>query len=176
LASDLKPPREVWVSSQAFYQRRSGVRYLSTLVIALAAFATGLFVAQHTPRAEADDTIPLVTQAVDLSAITYNSLPPPDRGTTRKKMFFDPGNGGAMTLGVYIGPIARHYHPSANEFQYVISGTGTEWLGKKRVALKPGILLVIPKGVPHGGVTGRIKIIEIKTPPQQGAADYVPIH
>jgi mannose-6-phosphate isomerase-like protein (cupin superfamily) len=150
------------------------VRHLSTITIAVVAFAAGLFVAQHIPRAEADDTVPMVAQAVDLSAITYNSLPAAT-GKTRKKMFFDPGNSGAMTLGVYIGPIARHYHVSSNEFQYVIAGTGTEWLGKKRVALKPGMLLVIPKGVPHGGVTGRIKIIGIKTPPQQGAADYIPV-
>jgi mannose-6-phosphate isomerase-like protein (cupin superfamily) len=151
------------------------VRHFSTIAIALVAFAAGLFVANHTARAEADDTTPIVAQAVDLNAITYKSLTAPKTGTTRKKMFFDPGDSGAMTLGVYVGPIARHYHVTSNEFQYVIAGTGTEWLGKKLVTLKPGMLLVIPKGVPHGGVTGRIKIIGIKTPPQQGAADFVPI-
>ena len=49
------------------------------------------------------------------------------------------------------------------------NGTGTVWLGDKEVRVKPGDLVVIPKGTPHGGTKpdGRtIKAIAIKTPPQ----------
>jgi mannose-6-phosphate isomerase-like protein (cupin superfamily) len=73
------------------------------------------------------------------------------------------------TVGIQIGTVPKHYHADANEIQYVIDGTGTEWLGDKQVALKPGIMLIIPKGTPHGGSTetsGHLKIIAIKTPPQ----------
>ena len=46
---------------------------------------------------------------------------------------------------------------------------GTIWLGDKEVTVKPGDLVVIPKGTPHAGTKpdGRtIKAIAIKTPPQ----------
>jgi len=49
------------------------------------------------------------------------------------------------------------------------SKTGTIWLGDKEVTVKPGDLIVIPKGTPHGGTkpNGRaLKAIAIKTPPQ----------
>jgi mannose-6-phosphate isomerase-like protein (cupin superfamily) len=57
-------------------------------------------------------------------------------------------------------------HPNTNEMQFVLEGTGTVLLGDK---VKPGDLIVIPKGTPHGGTkpNGRaIKAIAIKTPPQ----------
>ena len=49
------------------------------------------------------------------------------------------------------------------------SGTGTVWLDDKEVRVKPGDLIVIPKGTAHGGTKpdGRtLKAIAIKTPPQ----------
>ena len=58
---------------------------------------------------------------------------------------------------------------STYEMQFVLEGTGTVWLGDKEVTVKPGDLIVIPKGTPHGGnkPNGRaIKSIAIKTPPQ----------
>ena len=63
----------------------------------------------------------------------------------------------------------KHMHPNTNEIQYILDGTGTIWLGDKEVTVKPGDLVVIPKGTPHGGTKpdGRtIKAIAIKTPPQ----------
>ena len=63
-------------------------------------------------------------------------------------------------------------HPNTNEIQYILEGTGTVWLGDKEVAVKAGDLIIIPKGVAHGGSkpNGRpFKAIAIKTPPQ--AAD-----
>jgi mannose-6-phosphate isomerase-like protein (cupin superfamily) len=75
----------------------------------------------------------------------------------------------AMTLGVQVGAVPKHYHADANEIQYVLEGTGTEWLGDKQVDMHPGVLLVIPKGTPHGGTviaTGSMRLLVIKTPPQ----------
>ena len=49
------------------------------------------------------------------------------------------------------------------------TGTGTIWLGDKEVTVKPGDLVIIPKGTPHGGtkpISGQVKAIAIKTPPQ----------
>jgi mannose-6-phosphate isomerase-like protein (cupin superfamily) len=76
------------------------------------------------------------------------------------------------TLQVQMGPTPKHFHALANEIQYVVEGSGTEWLGDRQVALKPGDLLIIPKGTPHGSLTdtsGTLKLIAMKTPPQ--AAD-----
>ena len=53
--------------------------------------------------------------------------------------------------------------------QYILEGTGTIWLGDKEVQVKPGDLVIIPKGTPHGGTkpdSRTIKAIAIKTPPQ----------
>ena len=40
----------------------------------------------------------------------------------------------------------KHMHPNTNEIQYILEGTGTIWLGDKEVKVKPGDLVVIPKG------------------------------
>ncbi|MBV8298609.1 MAG: cupin domain-containing protein, partial [Candidatus Eremiobacteraeota bacterium] len=71
------------------------------------------------------------------------------------------------TAQVQIGTVIKHYHADANEVQYVVSGSGTEWLGDKQVALKPGMMIVIPAGTPHAGTTdANLKIVSWKTPPQ----------
>ena len=84
----------------------------------------------------------------------------------RSKMFA--GADGA-TVSIQDGNVPKHLHPNANEIQYVLEGTGTIWLGDKEVTVKPGDLVIIPHGTPHGGTkpNGRaIKAIAIKTPPQ----------
>ncbi len=84
----------------------------------------------------------------------------------RSKMFA--GADGA-TVSIQDGNVPKHLHPNTNEIQYILEGTGTIWLGDKEVTVKPGDLVIIPKGTPHGGTkpNGRpIKAIAIKTPPQ----------
>ena len=74
-----------------------------------------------------------------------------------------------MTIAVQEGNVAQAQHPNSNEFQFILEGTGTVWLGDKEVRVKPGDLVVIPKGTAHGGTkpdSGNIKSIAIKTPPQ----------
>ena len=76
---------------------------------------------------------------------------------------------------IQIGTVAKHYHADANEIQIVLEGSGTEWLGDKQVALKPGTMLIIPAGTPHGGTTdSHLKIVAFKTPPQ-AATDVHPV-
>jgi mannose-6-phosphate isomerase-like protein (cupin superfamily) len=132
------------------------------VITAVVAFAAGIGTAA---------TLPMSPQILDLGALTANDLPPPAgaNAAIRSKVLVAQDS---ATVGVQIGTTPKHYHADANEIQYVVDGTGTEWLGDKQVALKPGIMLIIPKGTIHGGLTettGHMKIIAIKTPPQ--AAD-----
>ena len=87
-------------------------------------------------------------------------------GGMRNKMFV---SADGATISIQDGSPPKHMHANANEIQYILEGTGTIWLGDKEVTVKPGDLVVIPKGTPHGGTKpdGRtIKAIAIKTPPQ----------
>ncbi|MCC8945647.1 cupin domain-containing protein [Bradyrhizobium sp. Arg62] len=84
----------------------------------------------------------------------------------RSKMFV---SADGATVSIQDGNVPKHMHPNTNEMQFVLEGTGTVWLDDKEVTVKPGDLIVIPKGTPHGGTkpNGRaIKAIAIKTPPQ----------
>jgi mannose-6-phosphate isomerase-like protein (cupin superfamily) len=74
-----------------------------------------------------------------------------------------------MTIAIQDGSPPKHLHSNSHEIQYILEGTGTIWLGDKEVTVKPGDLVIIPKGTPHAGTkpNGRtIKAIAIKTPPQ----------
>ena len=55
------------------------------------------------------------------------------------------------TISIQVGNVPKHMHPNTNEIQYILDGTGTIWLGDKEVTVKPGDLVIIPKGTPHGG-------------------------
>ena len=84
----------------------------------------------------------------------------------RSKMFV---SADGATVSVQDGNVPKHMHPNTNEMQFILEGTGTIWLGDKEVKVKPGDLIVIPKGTPHGGTKpdGRtLKALAIKTPPQ----------
>ena len=76
----------------------------------------------------------------------------------------------ALTISVQDGNVPKHMHANANEMQYILEGTGTIWLGDKEVKVKPGDLVVIPKGTAAWRHQARgaapFKAIAIKTPPQ----------
>ena len=123
----------------------------------------------HVGRTAHADSLPLTTQVVDLASMTAADLPSPGPGENpnlRTRAYVDePG----AVIRVQIGTVPKHYHVDANEMQYVVDGIGTEWLGDKQIALKPGMMLIIPKGVIHGGLIekqGHLKVIAFKTPPQ----------
>src|SRR5215212_7474953 len=128
------------------------------------AFVAGVGVARMPPQAFAADAI--TAQIIHIPDLEGDKLGMPSGTGLRSKMLI---NADGMTLSVQDGNVPKHMHPNTNEFQYILEGTGTIWLGDKEVRVKPGDLVIIPKGTPHGGTKpeGRtFKAIAIKTPPQ----------
>ena len=138
-------------------------RIATTLSIA-AAFAAGCGVTHVLRPALAADTIS--AQVIHTGDLEGDKLGMPS-GTGMRSKLFVAADG--MTISIQDGNVGKHMHPNTNEIQYILDGTGTIWLGDKEVRVKPGDLVVIPKGTPHGGTKpdGRtLKAIAIKTPPQ----------
>ena len=109
---------------------------LLPIVATMAAFAAG-FGAARLPAPAQAALPPITPQYLDLN--TY----PIERG---KPPLVAEDNATVIVQG---GPVPKHYHANTDEIQYVIEGTGTEWLGDKQVDLKPGIMLIIPKGTTY---------------------------
>jgi len=144
-----------------------------TALVAALAFGAGLAVS-HVPQSARAAAAPLQPAVIDLTALTPADLPTPtaDSPNLRSKTLYAADG---STGQIQIGTIFKHYHADANEIQYVVSGSGTEWLGDRQVPLKPGTLLIIPAGTPHAGTTdANLKIFAIKTPPQ-AATDRHPV-
>lgn len=138
-------------------------RMTATLSIA-AAFAAGCGVTHLMQPARAATDI--TAQILHLPELMGDALGPANAIGFRSKMFV---SADGATVSVQDGNVPKHLHPNANEVQYILEGTGTIWLGDKEVQVKPGDLVIIPHGTPHGGSKpdGRpIKAIAIKTPPQ----------
>ena len=138
---------------------------LRTAAVAVLAFAAGLAVA-HFPQRASAATPPLQPAVIDLLAITSDDLAPAAPATPdlrSKTLVVTDG----VTAAFQIGTVFKHYHADANEIQIVVGGLGTEWLGDKRIPLRPGLMLIIPAGTPHAGTTDpNLKILSFKTPPQ----------
>jgi mannose-6-phosphate isomerase-like protein (cupin superfamily) len=143
------------------------LRHLRTALIAAFAFALG-FAFAHLPLTARAAATPLQPAAIDLMAITPDTMPTPTAllpNIRSKTLVVTDG----MTVGLQMGTAAKHYHADANEVQVVLAGTGTEWLGDHQVALKPGMMLVIPMGTNHAGMvvtSGQLTFLAIKSPPQ----------
>jgi len=108
----------------------------------------------------------ITAQIIHVPELTGDALGPASATGFRSKMFV---SADGATISVQDGNVPRHMHPNTNEIQYILEGTGTVWLGDKEVHVKPGDLIIIPKGTPHAGTKpdGRpFKAIAIKTPPQ----------
>ena len=142
------------------------MNHLKLVAVAAIAFAIGAAVT-HLPQAANAAAAPLTPATWDLTSITPDSLPPPSTtfpNLRSKTLVVDDG----MTLAVQMGTAFKHQHMTADEIQIVIAGSGTEWLGTDQIALKPGTLVVIPRGTTHAGLVdnGGLKFVSIKTPPQ----------
>ena len=108
----------------------------------------------------------ITAQVIHVPELTGDALGPASATGFRSKTFV---SADGATISVQDGNVPRHMHPNTNEIQFILEGTGTVWLGDKEVHVKPGDLIVIPKGTQHGGTKpdGRpFKAIAIKTPPQ----------
>ncbi len=138
--------------------------------VAVFAFAAGLLVARLPLPAHAA-AAPLVAQTYDLTTYTAATLPPPGTQFPQLQSKTLVVTDGA-TLAVQLGTAFKHYHADANEIQIFLDGVGTEQLGDNRVAVKPGTMVVIPKGTAHAAFTatsGTLKWVSIKSPPQDPA-------
>jgi mannose-6-phosphate isomerase-like protein (cupin superfamily) len=134
-----------------------------------AAFVAGVF-ASHlgTPARAQASNVPLTAQIIDVAAMTDADLGPPipNLGILRSKGMVVTPSG---TIAVQSGNVPRHTHRGSDEIQYVISGTGTFWLGNEQRQIHPGDLIIIPKGTVHAGsepTSGEFKVLSIKLPPQ----------
>ena len=115
------------------------------------------------PALAAENITPQIIHTADFSG---DALGPANAGGMHSKMFV---NAEGATISVQDGNVGKHMHPNTNEIQFILEGTGTIWLDDKEVKVKPGDLIIIPKGTAHGGTKpdGRaLKAIAIKTPPQ----------
>jgi mannose-6-phosphate isomerase-like protein (cupin superfamily) len=138
-------------------------RLVATLSIA-AAFAAGCGVTHALRPALAAESI--AAQIIHTQDFSGDALGPANAGGMHSKMYV---SADGATISIQDGNVGKHMHPNTNEIQYILEGTGTIWLGDKEVKVKPGDLVIIPKGTAHGGTKpdGRpLKAIAIKTPPQ----------
>jgi mannose-6-phosphate isomerase-like protein (cupin superfamily) len=140
------------------------VNRIVTAVSIVAAFAAGCGVTNLLRPAIAAENI--TAQVIHTGEMNGDALGMAS-GTGMRSRMFVAADG--ATVSIQDGNTPKHLHVNANEMQYILEGTGTIWLGDKEVQVKPGDLIVIPKGTPHGGTKpdGRtFKAIAIKTPPQ----------
>ncbi len=137
---------------------------IATTLSIVAAFAAGCGVTHLLRPALAAENI--TAQIIHTGEMEGDKLGAANATGFRSKMFV---SADGATVSIQDGNVPKHLHPNTNEMQYILEGTGTIWLGDKEVTVKPGDLVVIPKGTPHGGnkPQGRpMKAIAIKTPPQ----------
>jgi mannose-6-phosphate isomerase-like protein (cupin superfamily) len=147
-----------------------------------AAFGAGLAVSPWShdvlPQAHAQAvaaTAVLAPAVIDVLAIRDADLNGAPNADIRSKPYVVTDN---ATVSVQMGNVGKHNHAKSDEIQYIVEGSGTMWFGDKKIDIRPGMLVVIPKGTNHGGTeatTGRFKAIAIKVPPQvTGDTNFVP--
>ena len=108
----------------------------------------------------------LVPMLIDIAALKEAELPATSNPDLRSKGLVATPN---ATLAVQVGNVAKHFHANSDEIQYIVEGTGTAWLGDQKREIRPGMLIIIPKGTHHAGTeatSGRFKALAIKIPPQ----------
>jgi mannose-6-phosphate isomerase-like protein (cupin superfamily) len=147
------------------------MRLVHALPLGLA-FVAGLAVSpvaqRLLPSAQAQAAAPaaLVPMIIDIAALKdadLNATPNPD---LRNKGLVTTTN---ATLAVQMGNVGKHFHTNADEIQYIVEGSGTAWLGDQKREIRPGMLIIIPRGTHHAGTeatSGRFKALAIKIPPQ----------
>lgn len=77
--------------------------------------------------------------------------------------------GAGTAYRVRVGPHQRtavSYHRIAEEYYFVLSGTGTAVLDGREYPLAPGDFLRLPPGTTHGFITGEeaLEMLDIHTP------------
>jgi mannose-6-phosphate isomerase-like protein (cupin superfamily) len=149
----------------------------TAFAIATVAFVAGFAASRWAPQAEAQTPPipPLTAQIIDVNALEGEGISALAPNTEmRSKLLVNTTN---ATIAVQEGNVGKHFHASSDEIQFILSGTGTVWLGDTQRTVKPGDLVIIPKNVNHAGavkMSGPIKALAIKIPPQvAGDAHFV---
>jgi len=131
------------------------------------AFGAGIIVAPLLPQALQGAhaaAAPMAPQVIDLAGLKIDDIPQTANPLLRSQMLVETPNG---TVSVQSGNVHKHTHQQSDEMQYIIEGSGSMWVGKERKDFKPGTLIIIPRGTPHGGAitNGPYKALAIKLPP-----------
>lgn len=138
----------------------------------IAAFLLGATCARLVPVAAAADAAAPAARIIDIGRMSDEEIGAARPGGTLRTQTLVAAPG--ATVSIQSGDTPKHYHQGSDEIQYILEGSGSFWLGDTKREIGPGDLIVIPKGVNHGGTvatSGRFKALSIKTPPQ--AADDV---
>jgi mannose-6-phosphate isomerase-like protein (cupin superfamily) len=134
----------------------------ATIAAVLAAFFAGFGVA-HLPAPADAQAAPIAPQVLDLLTVPIDRFKP---------LLEEDG----ANVAVQEGPVPKHYHKNTDEIQFFFQGTGTEWLGDKQVDIKPGVILIIPRGTAHAGqitaTNGPLRYLSIHVPPQVKGDSY----
>ena len=154
------------------------MRISKTWIVAPLSFAAGGLAAHMLMPAFAQSVAapPLQAQIIDVGALDGEAIGPIASNTElRTKPLIATDH---ATVAVQQGNIGKHYHAGSDEIQYILSGSGTMWLGDTQRTIKAGDLIVIPKGLNHAGTvasSGTFKALAIKIPPQAGGdTHFVP--
>ncbi|UFN48779.1 cupin domain-containing protein [Roseomonas sp. OT10] len=134
-----------------------------------AAFAAGLLAPHLLPPAGAQPAGAAPTpRIVNLLSMTDEEIGPLVNNTDlRSRLLVATPEG---TVAVQSGNVFKHFHKDADEIQLILDGAGSFWLDDREVQIKPGDLIVIPRGTHHAGsraTTGRFRTLAIKLPPQR---------
>ena len=145
------------------------MHFARTLTIATVAFIAGGFASRLLPVAFAQTpaTAPLVAQIIDVNALEGEAIGPIVPNTELRSKTLVTTD--MATVAVQQGNVGKHYHAGNEEIQYIISGSGTMWLGDTQRTIKAGDLIIVPKGTNHAGTvptSGTFKALAIKIPPQ----------
>ena len=145
------------------------MRVERTVALVTVAFVAGLATSRVLPlaQAQAPAPAPLQAQIIDVNALGENELGAilPNTDLRSKTLVVID----KATIAVQQGNVGKHFHAGSDEIQYILEGSGTAWLGDTQRTIKPGDLIIIPRGTAHAGTvatSGRFKAIAIKIPPQ----------
>src|SRR5688500_4319645 len=104
-------------------------------------------------------------KAFSIGAFTRRAFAPIHRTRTSQAA--------TMTLapGEASNEASANEHAWAEQWLYVVSGTGTARIGRRRLALRPGTLVLIEKREPHQIRAGRRRLVTLNlyVPPAYGA-------